>query len=141
MFTRIRQDIATRGHRFHQDVTRTSALLRQARDEHYLARVERPTGVARIGDLVARYNGVTLNRGSIERGFESYPLRGLRATVREGGERCTEVGRVRDVYLTITGPDFEWTVKSVAVFSSRRVRAFAALVNSYSLPEPRVPVG
>lgn len=126
MFTRIRQD-----------VTRTSALLRQARDERYLDRIERPRGTDRIGDLVARYNGVTLYQGYVQRGFEAHRLDGVRATVREVG---AERGGPRDVYLTISGPDWTWTVKTVAVFSTRRVRSFAALINSYSAPMPRRPV-
>ncbi|HZZ47926.1 MAG TPA: hypothetical protein VFE65_13660 [Pseudonocardia sp.] len=140
MFTRFRQDIASRGHRLHQDVTRTSTLLRQARDQRFLDRVERPRCAARIADLVARYNGVTLNDTTIQRGFETYRLDGVRATVRESRERTTDLGSVRDVDLVITGPDFEWTVKTVAVFSSRRVRSFAALINSYALRQSRVLV-
>lgn len=129
MFTRIRQD-----------VVRTSALLRQARDEHYLDRMERPRGVARIADVVARHNGVTLHRNSVQRGFEVHGLDGVRARVQESGQRTTDLGSVRDVQLVISGPDWEWTIRGVAVFSSRRVRAFAALINSYSLPEPRLPL-
>jgi hypothetical protein len=134
MFTRICHDLASRGHRLHQDMTRTSTLLRQARDQRFLDRVERPRCADRITDLVARYSGVTLNRGTIQRGFEVYGLQGVHASVREPD---TELGSVRDVELIITGPEFEWTINTVAVFSSRRVRSFAALVNSYSMPESR----
>jgi hypothetical protein len=129
MFTRLRQDVA-----------RTSALLRQAHDEHYLDKVERPRGADRIADLVARYYGVTLYRNHIQRGFEVHRLDGVRAAVRESRRRGADLGCVRDVHLTITGPDFAWTVPTVAVFSSRRVRAFAALVNSYSVARLRQPL-
>jgi hypothetical protein len=140
MFTRFRQDIASRGHRLHQDVTRTSTLLRQARDQRFLDRIERPRAAARIADLVARSSGVTLNRTTIQRGFETYRLDGVHATVRESRERTTDLGTVRDVDLVITGPDFEWIVKTVAVFSSRRIRAFAALINSHAEQRSRFRV-
>jgi hypothetical protein len=137
MFTRIRQEIATCSHRLHENMARTSALLRQARDERFLDRVERPRCAARLTDLVARYNGVTLNRTTIQHGFETYPLDDVHAEVHEPP---TELGSVRDVDLVITGPDFEWTINTVAVFSSRRVRSFAALVNSYAIPRTRALV-
>jgi hypothetical protein len=43
------------------------------------------------------------------------------------------------VFLTVRGTDWQWTIKIEAVVSSRKVRGFAALVNSYAtaIPAPR----
>ncbi|HEX4250457.1 MAG TPA: hypothetical protein VH008_21515 [Pseudonocardia sp.] len=133
MFSQLYRRITDHGKRFHHDLVRTRADLRHARDEYHLARAERPRFVARIGDLVARYNGVTLYRNRIQWGHEVRSLAGVHASVSESPARRTDSGPVGEVYrLTITGPDWEWTLHTVAVFSSRKVRAFAALINSYA---------
>ena len=132
MFTQLRQDITSRGQRIRHDIARTSSDIRHARDEYHLAKAERPRFVTRVGDLVARYHGVTLYRDRVERGRQAHSLVGVRATVSESADRRTDLGTVRDVCLTITGPDWEWTVPTAAVFSPRKVRAFAALINTHS---------
>jgi hypothetical protein len=142
MFTRLHQDITTRGHRLHQEMTRTRRQLRQARDEYRLAKAERPRGVARLTDLVTRCYGVTLYRDRIERGREVHSLAGVRCSVSESSTdplTPSDGGAVRDVFLTVSGTDWQWTIKIVAVMSSRKVRGFAALVNSYAtaIPAPR----
>jgi hypothetical protein len=110
LFTQLRQDITSRGQRIRHDIARTSSDIRHARDEYHLAKAERPRFVTRVGDLVARYHGVTLYRDRVERGRQAYSLVGVRATVSESADRRTDLGTVRDVCLTITGPDWEWTV-------------------------------
>jgi hypothetical protein len=124
MFTRLHQDITTRGHRLHQEMTRTRRQLRQARDEYRLAKAERPRGVARLTDLVTRCYGVTLYRDRIERGREVHSLAGVRCSVSESST---------DPVTPSDGGAI------VAVVSSRKVRGFAALVNSYAtaIPAPR----
>ena len=133
MFSQLCRRFANHGQRFRHDLVRTRADLRHARDEYHLARAERPRFVTRIGDLVARYNGVTLYRNRIEWGHQVRSLAGVHASVSEPATRRTDSGPVGEVYcLTITGPDWEWSVHTVAVFSSRKVRAFAALINSHA---------
>jgi hypothetical protein len=143
MFTQLRRDITSRGQHLHEEFSRTRSQLRQVRDEYHLAKAERPRCVDRLSGLVARYNGITLYGDRIEYARQVRPLRGVRADV---GESTTDPvhpsdgGAVRDVFLTISGPDWEWTIKTVAVISSRRVRSFAAVVNSHSLPvSPAAP--
>lgn len=142
MFNHFRHDITSRGQRMQEELARTKSQLRQARDEYYLAKVERPRGAARLGDLVARYSGVSLYADRIERGRESHSLVGVSAAVSESTTdevNPSDGGAVRDVFLTIRGADWEWTIKTVAVFSSRKTRSFAALVNSRAtnVPTPR----
>jgi len=110
--------------------------LRNARDEYHLARAERPRFVARLGDLVARYHGVTLYRDQLQWGRQVRSLGGVRATVSESATRRTDLGTVRDVCLTVTGPDGEWMIQIFAVFNTRRARAFAALINSHAEAAP-----
>jgi hypothetical protein len=139
MFSHLRQDIAARGQRLHEELVRTRSQLRQVRDEYHLAKAERPRYVSRLDDLVTRYNGLTLYRDRIERGREVRSLAGVQASVSESrtdAKNPSDGGAVRDVFLTITGPDWEWTIKTVAVISSRRTRSFAALVNAHSMPIP-----
>jgi hypothetical protein len=132
LFSQLCRRLADHGRRFRHDLLRTRADLRHARDEYHLARAERPRFVTRIGDLVARYNGVTLYRNRVQWGHEVRSLVGVHASVSEPPAR-TDSGPVGEVYcLTITGPDWEWSVHTVAVFSSRKVRAFAALINSHA---------
>jgi hypothetical protein len=72
------------------------------------------------------------------------PLAGVTARIddeRVGGEYA---GRdYRDVFLTISGPGFEWAIRTDAVFSSRKARVFAAKVNAAGSttvePPPRAP--
>lgn len=61
---------------------------------------------------------------------DSRPLAGVRARVNED-RNGLEMGGwdQRDVYLTISGPGFEWAVRTDAVWSSRKARDFAAAVN------------
>jgi hypothetical protein len=140
MFTQLRNDITTRGKRLHEGVARTRVQLRQGRDEYHLAKAERPRCAARLTDLVARYNGVTLYRDRIERGREVHSLAGVRASVSESTtDAASDGGAVRDVFLTISGPGWQWTIKTVAVLSSRKVRGFAALIDAHAtrVPAPR----
>lgn len=142
MFNQFRQDITSRGQRLQEEMTRTRNQLRQVRDERFLAKAERPRGADRLGDLVARYNGVSLYENRIERGRESHALAGVTASVSESTTdeaNPSDGGAVRDVFLTIRGTGWQWTIKTVAVFSSRKTRSFAALVNSRAtrVPAPR----
>jgi len=133
LFSQLLRRLIDHGYRFRHDLLRAKADLRHARDEYHLSRAERPRFVTRIGDLVARYNGVTLYRNRIQWGHEVRSLVGVHASVAEPADGRTESGPVGEVYcLTITGPDWEWSVHTVAVFSSRKVRAFAALINSHA---------
>jgi len=133
LFAQLSRRFADHGRRFRHDLLRTRADLRHARDEYHLARAERPRFVTRIGDLVARYNGVTLYRNRVQWGHEVRSLAGVHASVSEPTDGKADSGPVGEVYcLTITGPDWEWSVHTVAVFSSRKVRAFAALINSHA---------
>jgi hypothetical protein len=139
MFTQLRNDITTRGKRLHEGVARTRVQLRQGRDEYHLAKAERPRCAARLTDLVARYNGVTLYRDRIERGREVHSLAGVRTSVSESttdAANPSDGGAVRDVFLTISGPGWQWTIKTVAVLSSRKVRGFAALIDAHATRVP-----
>jgi len=132
LLAHFRQDITSFGHRLGHDISRARLDLRHARDEYHLAKAERPRLVDRLSDLVARYQGVTLYRDRVQRGQRVYPLTGAYATVAESPARRTDLGTVRDVRLTVTGPDWEWSINTVAVFNARKARAFAALINSYA---------
>lgn len=92
--------------------------------------------MARLGDLVARYSGVTLYRDRLEWGRRVKPLDGVRARVVEAS---SEFGAVHDVHLVVTGPDWEWNIPIVAVLHTRKARGFAALINSYA--DPGAPSG
>jgi hypothetical protein len=84
---------------------------------------------ARVG-LVAEHAGVRLYADRIERKGESHPLPGVRARVDEHRTGQEWGGwDQRDVYLTISGPGYEWAIRTNAIWSSRKAREFAALVN------------
>lgn len=129
MLAQLRQDVTARGRQLRTEIARTRADLRHARDEYHLARAERPRCVARLDGLVARYNGVTLYRDHVQWGRQVKPLVGVRATV---SPSPADLGGMRDVRLTVSGPDWEWNIPTVAVLHTRKVRAFAALINSYA---------
>jgi hypothetical protein len=101
----------------------------------------KPPDPQRVGQRtdVAPY---VLGRDRIERGREVHSLAGVRSWVSESSTDPvipSDGGAVRDVFLTVSGTDWQWTIKIVAVMSSRKVRGFAALVNSYAtaVPAPR----
>ncbi|HEY2207268.1 MAG TPA: hypothetical protein VGH99_22650 [Pseudonocardia sp.] len=130
MFTQFRHGVAERRQRLSQDVARTRAQAQRARDEYHLSRAERPRSVSRLADLVARFHGVTLYRDHIERAGQTHSLVGVRAEVSEIESEHPEYGHVREVYLIITGPDWKWSVRTAAMYSSRKVDAFASVINS-----------
>ena len=99
----------------------------EQRAEH--DRVVAEAEAARDG-LVAEHCGVRLYADRIERGDERRPLAGVRARVEEHRTGQEWGGwDQKNVWLTISGPGFEWPVRTNAIVSSRKARAFAALVN------------
>ena len=99
----------------------------QRRAEH--DRVVAEAEAARDG-LVAEHCGVRLYADRIERGDERRPLAGVRARVEEHRTGQEWGGwDQKNVWLTISGPGFEWPVRTNAIVSSRKARGFAALVN------------
>jgi hypothetical protein len=100
-----------------------------ARRAERAALVERAE-VARAG-LVAEHAGVRLFEDRVERKGESHPLPGVRARVEEHRTGQEWGGwDQKDVWLTISGPGFEWPIRTNAIVSSRKTREFAAKVNA-----------
>ncbi|WP_037065201.1 SHOCT domain-containing protein [Pseudonocardia acaciae] len=128
MLPQLRHGMIVRGQRLRQDIARARAEQRWLRDEYRLARAERPRCVARLADLVARFNGVTLYPNSIERAGHSHSLAGVRATV---VDQPAAPGHTRMVTVLITGPGWQWSVPTAAL-TARRAHRFAALVNSHA---------
>lgn len=128
MLPQLRRGMIVGSQRLRQDMARARAEQRWLRDEHQLAKAERPRCVARLADLVARYNGVTLYTNRIERPGDTHSLTGVRARV---VEQPATPGRTRMVTLLISGPGWQWSVPTAAL-ASRRARRFAALVNSHA---------
>lgn len=82
------------------------------------------------GGLVAEHCGVALYPDRITYQGESRPLAGVRARVEEHRTGQEWGGwDQKNVWLTISGPGFEWPVRTNAIVSSRKARAFAAAVN------------
>jgi hypothetical protein len=128
MFTEFRQDIASRGRRLHEGVSRARDKHRAARDEYLLAKAERPHCLAQLAGLVARHQGVTLYRDRIEYAGQVHPLAGARAEVVVPPHRRSERMTAHDLVLSISGPGWSLTLPTVA-YSSRRARDFALTVN------------
>lgn len=83
--------------------------------------------------LVAHHAGVRLYEDRIEHGDERRPLAGVRARVEEQrtGAEWGGIGQ-KKIWLTVTGPGFEWPVNVAEIVSSRKAREFAAKVNAAS---------
>jgi hypothetical protein len=118
------------------------ATMTEVRDQVAADRAEHERILAEHDDgLVASFDRFRLYEDRIvvvpssrrkDRGLapDSRPLAGVRARVNED-RNGLELGGwdERDVYLTVSGPGFEWAVRTDAVWSSRKARDFAALVN------------
>lgn len=82
------------------------------------------------GGVLAEHCGVVLYPDRITYRDESRPLAGVRARVEEHRTGQEWGGwDQKNVWLTISGPGFEWPVRTNAIVSSRKARWFAALVN------------
>lgn len=77
-----------------------------------------------------------------DRGFppDVRPLTGIQASVKDDrtGEEFLGL-KTREVFLTISGPGFEWVVRTDNLYSSRKARDFAAKINSASQPAAASP--
>lgn len=128
MLPQLRHGMIVRSRRLRQDIARARAEHRWLRDEYHLARAERPRCVARLADLVARFNGVTLYPNRIERAGQSHSLAGVRATV---VDQPATPGHNRVVTVLISGRGWQWSVPTAAL-TARRAHRFVALVNAHA---------
>jgi hypothetical protein len=116
--------------------TETRDRVAEQRAEHDRVIAEHDDGLVAAFDRVRLYPDrivVVPSSRRKDRGLapDSRPLAGVRARINED-RNGLELGGwdQRDVYLTISGPGFEWSIRTDAVWSSRKARDFAALVNS-----------
>lgn len=103
---------------------------KQAEQRAWMAEQQARNEAERVG-LVAHHAGVRLYEDRIEHGDEQRPLAGVRARVDEH-RTGAEWGGIeqKKIWLTVSGPGFEWPVRVPEIVSSRKAREFAAKVNA-----------
>lgn len=103
---------------------------KQAEQAAWMAEQQARNEAERVG-LLATHAGVRLYEDRVELKDEQRPIGAVQARVEERRTGAQWGGiEQKAIWLTISGPGFEWPVKVPEIVSSRKAREFAARVNA-----------